>query len=82
MDALYPRQRPARVTIRTAQGDLTAFAPEASGSPDIPVTDAAITDKFLSLVAPHSPTAQAWCDALWQIGTAPSAAPLLIGDLP
>lgn len=82
MDALYPRQRPARVTIRTAQGDLSAFAPEASGSPDIPVTDAAITDKFLGLVAPHSSAAPAWCDALWQIGTAPSAAPLLIGDLP
>lgn len=81
MDALYPGQRPARVTLRAGGRAATVFAPEASGSPDIPVSDVAIDDKFLGLVAPAvgDRTAHAWLDALWSIGDSADVGTVLIG---
>lgn len=81
MDALYPRQRPARVTVRAGERTATVFAPEASGSPDIPVTDAAIGEKFLGLVAPTvgDRAAADWLRALWAIGEAQDAGRVLLG---
>ncbi|WP_375176203.1 MmgE/PrpD family protein [Pseudooceanicola sp.] len=81
MDALYPGQRPARVTVRAGDRSAEVFAPEASGSPDIPVTDAAIEEKFLGLVAPAvgDQAAADWLRALWSIGTAQDAGAVLVG---
>ena len=83
MDALYPRQRPARVTVHTEAGSVSAFAPEASGSPDIPVGDQAISDKFLGLVAPAvgDRQAEAWLAALWDIAGAADAGAVLSGRI-
>lgn len=81
MDALYPAQRPARVRVH-ARGQLhTLFAPEASGSPDFPASDAAISNKFLDLVAPilGIDKANSWLAALWAIADQEDAAPILIG---
>lgn len=80
MDALYPRQRPARVTLRAGDRASTAFTPEASGSPDIPVTDAAIGEKFVGLVSPAvGERAASWLDALWSIGEARDAGAAMTG---
>ncbi len=52
IDQLYPRLRPARVTVTTARGSFTRQADEALGSRLVPLDDAGLNDKFLGLVAP------------------------------
>lgn len=52
MDALYPGKRPARVTVTHDGRTDSVFSEEASGSPEKPLSDAALTDKFGNLVAP------------------------------
>jgi hypothetical protein len=69
------------VKVRAGERTATVFAPEASGSPDIPVTDAAIGEKFLGLVAPAigDRAAADWLRALWAIGEAQDAGRVLLG---
>jgi 2-methylcitrate dehydratase PrpD len=52
IDQLYPKLRPARVTVTTAKGKFTRQADEALGSRLVPLDDAGLTEKFLGLVAP------------------------------
>lgn len=48
MDRRYPRERPARVTVRTAAGTWTAERAEARGAPEMPLSDAEVEVKFLA----------------------------------
>jgi 2-methylcitrate dehydratase PrpD len=52
IDRLYPRLRPARVTVTTARGKVTRQADEALGSRLVPFDDDGLKGKFLELVAP------------------------------
>src|SRR5690349_11164107 len=52
IDRLYPRLRPARVTVTTAQARFTRQADEALGSRIVPLDDAGLQSKFLDLVSP------------------------------
>jgi 2-methylcitrate dehydratase PrpD len=52
MDALYPRQRPSRVTVKTARGSFSAFKPEALGCRELPLDNEALQSKFLRLASP------------------------------
>jgi 2-methylcitrate dehydratase PrpD len=52
IDRLYPRLRPARVTVTTARGNFTRQADEALGSRLVPLDDAGLRDKFHGLVEP------------------------------
>jgi 2-methylcitrate dehydratase PrpD len=51
-DQLYPKLRPARVTVTTAHGSFTRQADEALGSRLVPLDDNGLNEKFLGLVAP------------------------------
>ncbi len=52
IDQLYPKLRPARVTVTTARGKFTRTADEALGSRLVPLHDAGLDEKFLGLAAP------------------------------
>jgi 2-methylcitrate dehydratase PrpD len=52
IDRLYPRLRPARVTVTTTRGKFTRQADEALGSRLVPFDDDGLKGKFLELVAP------------------------------
>jgi 2-methylcitrate dehydratase PrpD len=52
VDKLYPRLRPARVTLTTARGRFTRQADEALGSRLLPLDDAGLEAKFLDLAGP------------------------------
>jgi 2-methylcitrate dehydratase PrpD len=79
IDRLYPRLRPARVTVTTARGKFTRQADEALGSRLVPLSDEALRAKFLDLVAPRLGSAAAGrlADALWRIETSQDVAPLI-----
>ena len=50
IDALYPKLRPARVTVTTPRGKFTRQADEALGSRIVPLDDAGLERKFLDNV--------------------------------
>jgi 2-methylcitrate dehydratase PrpD len=79
IDALYPRLRPARVTVTTSRGKFTRQADEALGSRLVPLDDAGLRAKFHDLVAPALGAAQAreLDEKLWAIETAPDVASLI-----
>jgi 2-methylcitrate dehydratase PrpD len=79
IDALYPRLRPARVTVTTARGQFTRQADEALGSRLVPLDDAGLRAKFLDLVAPVLGAARAreLDEQLWAIDAIPDVAPLI-----
>jgi 2-methylcitrate dehydratase PrpD len=52
IDSLYPRLRPARVTLTTARGTFTQTADEALGSRLVPLDDQGLQAKFQGLVEP------------------------------
>src|SRR5262249_60266006 len=52
IDRLYPRLRPARVTVTTVRGTFTRQADEALGSRLVPLADDGLIAKFHGLVAP------------------------------
>jgi 2-methylcitrate dehydratase PrpD len=52
IDSLYPRLRPARVTLTTARGTFTRTADEALGSRLVPLDDHGLQAKFQGLVEP------------------------------
>jgi 2-methylcitrate dehydratase PrpD len=52
IDRLYPRLRPARVTLTTARGTFTRQADEALGSRLVPLEDSGLQAKFRDLVEP------------------------------
>ena len=82
MDALYPGQRPARVTVTTTAGERhSAFAPEALGARDMPLSDDALKDKAMGLMVPVLGEARAGTllARLWAVDEAPDAGRLFEG---
>jgi len=79
IDQLYPRLRPARVTVHTAQGKFVRQADEAWGSRQVPLDDAGLIDKFHGLVEPVLGAARAkdLSARLWTIDTLDDVAPLV-----
>jgi len=79
IDQLYPRLRPARVTVSTARGTFTRQADEALGSRLVPLDDAGLKEKFIGLVAPNLGDAEAkdLCERLWSVETLTDIRPLL-----
>jgi 2-methylcitrate dehydratase PrpD len=79
IDQLYPRLRPARVTVTTAKGKFVRQADEAWGSRIVPLDDQGLIDKFLGLVAPAYGDARAkdLSERLWNIDRAADVAPLM-----
>jgi 2-methylcitrate dehydratase PrpD len=79
IDQLYPRLRPARVTITTARGKFVRQADEALGSRLVPLDDAGLKAKFHGLVAPvlGAGTAADLAQRLWTIDTLDNVVPLI-----
>jgi len=79
IDRLYPRLRPARVTVTTARGVFTRQADEALGSRLVPLDDAPLRAKFHDLVAPvlGEATAASLGKRLWAIEEIEDVAPLV-----
>ena len=79
IDSLYPKLRPARVTVHTAQGKFVRQADEAWGSRIVPLDDAGLITKFHGLVAPVYGEARAkeLSERLWSIETLKDATPLI-----
>jgi 2-methylcitrate dehydratase PrpD len=78
IDGLYPKLRPARVTVHTAKGQFVRQADEAWGSRVVPLDDDGLIAKFRELVAPVFGDAKAkdLSDKLWNIETVDNVAPL------
>lgn len=79
MDALYPRQRPSRVTVTTANGSFAEFSAEALGAPEKPVDDRRLEAKFMSLAVPAigEQAAARVMRTIWALDGAASVKPLL-----
>jgi 2-methylcitrate dehydratase PrpD len=79
IDALYPRLRPARVTVTTARGKFTRQADEALGSRIVPLDDKGLKEKFYDLVGPMFGAARAkeLGEQLWTIEHLSNVAPLI-----
>jgi 2-methylcitrate dehydratase PrpD len=80
IDSLYPRLRPARVTVTTMRGQkFTRQADEALGSRLVPFGDKGLTEKFHGLVAPVLGEARAkeLAQRLWAVEEAGDVAPLV-----
>ena len=53
IDAAFPAQRAARVTLKTKNGDsVSLFQPTRKGDPDMPLSDSELDAKFTELTAP------------------------------
>lgn len=79
LDRTYPDKRPARVTLRTANGTFTRTAEEALGSSTLPLDDAGLEKKFVDLVTPvlGSAAAHRLGERLWSIDTLQDVTPLI-----
>ena len=79
IDQLYPKLRPARVTVTTSKGQFVRQADEAWGSRIVPLDDAGLIKKFLDLVTPTRGVAMAedLSERLWNVGKATDVAPLV-----
>jgi len=74
LDATFPRQRAARVSIRLRNGrSEILLQPTRKGDPDAPLSDAELEDKFLELAAPiiGDLSAYALLTRLWHIDSVP-----------
>ena len=69
IDSLYPKLRPARVTVTTGRGKFVRQADEALGSRIVPLDDAGLERKFIDGVGPvlGDPRAKALVKQLWDI---------------
>src|SRR5262245_934657 len=79
IDRLYPRLRPARVTVTTARGKFTRQADEALGSRLVPFDDDALKGKFLELVTPvhGEAAAKTLAERVWAIEDSADVRPLI-----
>jgi 2-methylcitrate dehydratase PrpD len=79
IDQLYPKLRPARVTVTTPKGKFVRQADEAWGSRQVPLDDAGLIEKFLGLVAPAFGDAKAkdLSERLWNIDKLDDVTPLI-----
>lgn len=72
LDAAFPGQRAARVTIRTTNGaDAMHFQPNRKGDPEEPLSDEDLDEKFAELVDPvlGESKSRALLDRLWRLDT-------------
>lgn len=72
IDALFPEQRAARVTIQLEDGTtLQHFQPHRVGDPELPLSDAQLSDKFMELASATMTNgdAEALLQALWSLET-------------
>ena len=70
LDAAFPAQRAARVSIETKDGRKAEFLqPARKGDPELPLTDRDLEDKYLELAAPviGDATAKALVAKLWKL---------------
>lgn len=75
LDAAFPGQRAARVTIQTRDGRKGEFLqPTRKGDPDAPLSDNALDAKFLELTQPvlGDAAARRQLDRIWQLEALPS----------
>jgi 2-methylcitrate dehydratase PrpD len=79
IDQLYPKLRPARVTVTTPQGKFVRQADEAWGSRLVPLDDEGLIEKFHGLVAPvfGDKRAKDLSARLWSIEALDDVAPLV-----
>src|SRR5580704_12355896 len=79
IDRLYPRLRPARVSVTTPRGTFTRQADEALGSRIVPLDDAGLKAKFDELVEPVLGAARAadLRERLWEIESASDVRPIV-----
>ncbi|HMK81662.1 MAG TPA: MmgE/PrpD family protein [Xanthobacteraceae bacterium] len=79
IDGLYPKLRPARVTVTTPKGKFVRQADEALGSRIVPLDDVGLEAKFIELVEPVLTTARAreLATQLWDIETVKDIRPLV-----
>jgi 2-methylcitrate dehydratase PrpD len=79
IDRLYPKLRPARVTVTTARGTFTRQVDDALGSRLVPFSDQGLLSKFHDLVAPvlGRSTAVKLAEKLWTIETLDNVRPLI-----
>jgi 2-methylcitrate dehydratase PrpD len=79
IDRLYPRLRPARVSVTTPRGTFTRQADEALGSRIVPLDDTGLKAKFDELVEPvlGAPRAAELRDRLWDIEAAADVRPIV-----
>ncbi|MCX7312180.1 MAG: MmgE/PrpD family protein [Alphaproteobacteria bacterium] len=79
IDQLYPRLRPARVTVTTNKGKFVRQADEAWGSRIVPLDDEGLIAKFLDLVGPVHGAAKAksLSQQLWNVAETHDVAPLV-----
>lgn len=75
LDATFPNQRAARVTVETTDGRKeTFYQPNRKGDPELPLSDRDLDAKFLELAVPVIGTSQAEAllAKLWRLETEPS----------
>ena len=79
IDQLYPKLRPARVTVTTPRGKFVRQADEALGSRLVPLDDAGLEQKFIDNVEPvlGEARAKALVRQLWDIETISDIRPLV-----
>jgi 2-methylcitrate dehydratase PrpD len=79
IDGLYPKLRPARVTVTTPRGKFVRQADEALGSRIVPLDDAGLEAKFTDLVAPvlGGSRAATLVKQLWDIESLADIQPLV-----
>lgn len=73
LDAAFPGQRAARVTVRLRDGRaMTHLQPNRKGDPEEPLSDAELDDKFLELAVPvlGEPAARQLLQRLWTLDRA------------
>jgi len=79
IDQLYPKLRPARVTVTTPRGKFVRQADEALGSRLVPLDDAGLEQKFIDNVEPvlGEVHAKALVRQLWDVETIEDIRPLV-----
>jgi 2-methylcitrate dehydratase PrpD len=78
IDRLYPRLRPARVTVTTARGTFTRQADDALGSRLVPLDDDGLKAKFHDLVQPvHGANSARLATQLWDVEALTDVSPLV-----
>jgi 2-methylcitrate dehydratase PrpD len=79
IDQLYPKLRPARVTVTSAKGRFVRQADEAWGSRQVPLDDAGLIAKFHGLVEPlyGEQRAKDLSERLWTVDRLDNVAPLV-----
>jgi 2-methylcitrate dehydratase PrpD len=79
IDRLYPKLRPARVSVTTSRGTFTRQVDEALGSRLVPLDDAGLLAKFYDMVMPAlgEARAQQLAQRFWDIEQVDDMAPLV-----